>query len=144
MSPFFSFFFKTRASQVASELDAGNDVVIAAGNDIRLRASETTAGNDVELRAGLLSDTGDINLVSANDTAYSLTEQYKKKIGLSTSGGFVSIASAKGEKGTGKGDRFIFPASLCGAVQIVLSSLTKLTFSTERRTPLCPGWAVLF
>jgi len=86
---------KTKASQVASELDAGNDVVIAAGNEIRLRASETTAGNDVELRAGLLSDTGDINLVSANDTAYSLTEQYKKKIGLSTSGGFVSIASAK-------------------------------------------------
>ena len=35
-------------------------------------------------------------------------------------------------------------ASLCGAVQIVSSSLAKLTFSTERRTPLCPGWAVLF
>ncbi len=47
-------------------------------------------------------------------------------------------------KKVGKGDRFIFPASLCGAVQIVSSSLTKLTFSTERRTPLCPGWAVLF
>ncbi|MBU2324658.1 MAG: hemagglutinin repeat-containing protein, partial [Gammaproteobacteria bacterium] len=86
---------KTKASQVASELDADNDVVIAAGNDIRLRASETSAGNDLELRAGLVNDTGDINLVSANDTAYSLTEQYKKKVGLSASGGFVSIASAK-------------------------------------------------
>ncbi|OEC32549.1 filamentous hemagglutinin [Pseudomonas cuatrocienegasensis] len=70
-------------------------MVIAAGNDIRLRASETSAGNDLELRAGLVNDTGDINLVSANDKAYSLTEQYKKKVGLSASGGFVSIASAK-------------------------------------------------
>nr|WP_238474192.1 hemagglutinin repeat-containing protein [Pseudomonas cavernicola] len=86
---------QTTATQVASELDAGNDLVIAAGNDIRLRASEATAGNDVELRAGLVNDTGDINLVSANDTAYSLSEQYKKKVGLSTSGGFLSVSSAK-------------------------------------------------
>ncbi len=86
---------KTSATQVASELEAGNDVVIAAGNDIRLRASEASAGNDVELRAGLVKDTGDINLVSANDTAYSLTKEYKKKVGLSTSGGFLSFSSAK-------------------------------------------------
>ncbi|PZW49455.1 hemagglutinin repeat-containing protein [Pseudomonas sp. URMO17WK12:I2] len=86
---------KTSATQVASELEAGNDVVIAAGNDIRLRASTTEAGNDVELRAGLVKDTGDINLVSANDTAYSLTEQYKKKTGLSVSGGMLSVSSAK-------------------------------------------------
>ncbi|TBU98471.1 hemagglutinin repeat-containing protein, partial [Phytopseudomonas dryadis] len=74
---------KTTATQVGSELEAGNDVVLAAGNDIRLRASETTAGNDVELRAGLISDTGDINLVAANDEAYSRSESYKKKVGLS-------------------------------------------------------------
>jgi len=86
---------KTSATQVGSELEAGNDVVIAAGNDIRLRASTTDAGNDVELRAGLVKDTGDINLVSANDTAYSLTEQYKKKTGLSVSGGMLSVSSAK-------------------------------------------------
>ncbi|SDB51338.1 hemagglutinin repeat-containing protein [Pseudomonas sp. NFACC13-1] len=86
---------KTTASQVASELEAGNDVVIAAGNDLRVRASETTAGNDVELRAGLVKDSGDINLVSANDTAYSRSEEYKKKNGLSVSGGFLSISSAK-------------------------------------------------
>lgn len=98
---------KTSATQVASELEAGNDVVIAAGNDIRLRASETTAGNDVELRAGLVKDTGDINLVSANDEAYSRSESYKKKIGLSVSdaaglavgtpswGGDIAISSAK-------------------------------------------------
>ncbi|WP_414158731.1 hemagglutinin repeat-containing protein [Pseudomonas sp. BNK-45] len=86
---------QTTATQVGSELNAGNDVVVAAGNDIRLRASEATAGNDVELRAGLVKDTGDINLVSANDTAYSRSEQYKKKVGLSSSGASVSFASAK-------------------------------------------------
>ena len=86
---------QTSATQVASELDAGNDVVIAAGNDIRLRASQASAGNDVELRAGLVTKTGDIDLVSANDTAYSLTQEYKKKTGLSSSGGMLSIASAQ-------------------------------------------------
>ncbi|UCJ18865.1 hemagglutinin repeat-containing protein [Pseudomonas sp. MM211] len=98
---------KTSATQVASELEAGNDVVIAAGNDIRLRASTTDAGNDVELRAGLVKDTGDINLVAANDEAYSRSESYKKKFGLSGSdavglavgtpswGGDIAISSAK-------------------------------------------------
>ncbi|XVN20959.1 hemagglutinin repeat-containing protein [Pseudomonas corrugata] len=76
-------------------MEAGNDVVVAAGNDLRVRASQTTAGNDVELRAGLVNKEGDINLVSANDTAYSRTEEYKKKTGLSVSGGFLSFASAK-------------------------------------------------
>ncbi|MBA2921589.1 filamentous hemagglutinin N-terminal domain-containing protein [Pseudomonas sp. P7] len=86
---------KTSATQVSSELAAGNDLVIAAGNDVRLRASEATAKNDVELRAGLINKDGDINLVSANDTAYSQSEQYKKKVGPSVSGGFLSFASAK-------------------------------------------------
>ncbi|MFT0867412.1 hemagglutinin repeat-containing protein [Pseudomonas sp. CAM1A] len=86
---------QTRATQVGSELDAGNDIVIAAGSDVRLRASEANAGKDVELRAGLIDKEGDINLVSANDTAYSHSEQYKKKTGLSVSGGFISVGSAK-------------------------------------------------
>ncbi|YCH22787.1 hemagglutinin repeat-containing protein [Pseudomonas sp. D1-3] len=90
---------KTSATQVASELEAGNDVVIAAGNDIRLRASTTDAGNDVELRAGLVKDTGDINLVSANDEAYSRSESYKKKFDLSASNaaglGGITISNAK-------------------------------------------------
>ncbi|MGC3892896.1 hemagglutinin repeat-containing protein, partial [Pseudomonas urmiensis] len=90
---------KTSASQVASELDAGNDIVLAAGNDLRLRASEANAGNDVELRAGLLDSKGDINLVAANDTTYSRSEEYKKKVGLSVSSDLVirsvSVASAK-------------------------------------------------
>ncbi len=90
---------KTSATQVASELQAGNDVVIAAGNDIRLRASTTDAGNDVELRAGLVKDTGDINLVAANDEAYSRSESYKKKFDLSASNaaglGGITISNAK-------------------------------------------------
>ncbi|CRI58445.1 hemagglutinin repeat-containing protein [Pseudomonas sp. CCOS 191] len=76
---------QTRATQVGSELDAGNDIVLAAGSDLRLRASEANAGNDVELRAGLVGKEGDINLVSANDTAYSRSEEYKKKFKLSLS-----------------------------------------------------------
>ncbi|MFT8230456.1 hemagglutinin repeat-containing protein [Pseudomonas guariconensis] len=91
---------KTTATQIGSELDADNDVVIAAGGDVRLRASETNAGNDVELRAGLIDKEGDINLVSANDTAYSYSDSYKKKVGISVSSGAVvipsvSVASAK-------------------------------------------------
>ncbi|MGG7595725.1 hemagglutinin repeat-containing protein [Pseudomonas sp. WC1] len=91
---------QTHATQVGSELDAGNDIVVAAGNDVRLRASEANAGKDVELRAGLLDKEGDINLVSANDTAYSHSDSYKKKIGMSVAPGIVvvpsvSVASAK-------------------------------------------------
>ncbi|MCF1489455.1 hemagglutinin repeat-containing protein, partial [Pseudomonas sp. AA27] len=76
---------QTHATQVGSKLDAGNDIVIAAGSDVRLRASEANAGKDVELRAGLIDKAGDINLVSANDTAYSRSEEYKKKFKLSLS-----------------------------------------------------------
>ncbi|MBI6954545.1 hemagglutinin repeat-containing protein [Pseudomonas sp. CCOS 191] len=76
---------QTRATQVGSELDAGNDIVLAAGSDVRLRASKANAGNDVELRAGLVDDEGDVNLVSANDTAYSRSEEYKQKLKLSLS-----------------------------------------------------------
>ncbi|QXH49115.1 hemagglutinin repeat-containing protein [Pseudomonas fakonensis] len=86
---------QTTATQVASELQAGNDIVVAAGSDVRLRASEASAGKDVELRAGLLDKDGDIDLLAANDTSYSYSEQYRKKTGLSASGGFVSISSAK-------------------------------------------------
>ncbi|TLG90649.1 adhesin, partial [Pseudomonas edaphica] len=85
----------TTASQVGSELEAGHDVVVAAGNDVRLRASEISAANDTELRAGLVNSTGDINLVSANDTAYSRSEEYKKKFGYVERPTSVAISSAK-------------------------------------------------
>ncbi|WP_435036309.1 hemagglutinin repeat-containing protein [Pseudomonas neuropathica] len=91
-------------SQVASELQAGNDVVVASGKDFLLQASTATAGNDVEFRAGLVDDTGDINLISANDTDYSRSEAYKKKTGLSVSGGFLSLSSAKEAGRLGEGN----------------------------------------
>ncbi len=93
----------TSSTQIASELQAGNDVVIASGKDVIVQASAVTAGNDAELRAGLVDDTGDINLISANDTHYNRSEAYKKKTGLSVSGGFLSLASAKeaGRQGDG-------------------------------------------
>ncbi|KWV68193.1 hemagglutinin repeat-containing protein [Pseudomonas paracarnis] len=86
---------KTTASQVGSELEAGNDVVVAAGNDVRLRASEISADNDTELRSGLVNSTGDINLISANDTAYSRSEEHKKKFGYTERPTSVAISSAK-------------------------------------------------
>ncbi|NNA48965.1 hemagglutinin repeat-containing protein [Pseudomonas lactis] len=86
---------KTTASQVGSELEAGNDVVVAAGNDVRVRASEISADNDTELRSGLVNSTGDINLISANDTAYSRSEEHKKKFGYTERPTSVAISSAK-------------------------------------------------
>jgi filamentous hemagglutinin len=93
----------TSTNQVASQLQAGNDVVVASGKDFLLQASTASAGNDVEFRAGLVNDSGDINLISANDTDYSRSEAYKKKTGLSVSGGFLSLSSAKeaGRQGEG-------------------------------------------
>lgn len=86
---------QTQATQVASELQADNDLLLLAGNDVRLRASHVVAGNDSEIRAGLVSETGDINLVSAQDQAYSLRESYRSKVGLSSSGNSISVASAR-------------------------------------------------
>ncbi|WP_170968970.1 hemagglutinin repeat-containing protein, partial [Pseudomonas viridiflava] len=86
---------RTSVTQIASELDAGNDVVIASGRDTTLSASKVGAGNDVDIRAGLVDRTGDISLVSANDGAYSQSDEYKKKTGLSVSGGFLSVSSAR-------------------------------------------------
>ncbi len=81
--------------QVGSELTAGNDAVIASGRDVNLRASNLNAENDADIRAGLVDQNGDINLLSANNEASSHQEKYKKKTGLSLSGGFLSFSSAK-------------------------------------------------
>lgn len=74
---------QTNMTQIGSELSAANDVVVVAGHDIRMQASEIIAKNNAELHAGMVDKTGDINLTSADDQAYSRTEQYKKKAGLS-------------------------------------------------------------
>ncbi|MGI4837065.1 MAG: hemagglutinin repeat-containing protein [Janthinobacterium lividum] len=86
---------KTTASQVASDVDGGNDVVVVAGNDVRVRASNVSAANDAELRAGLVNTTGDINLVAANDTAYSKTEKYSKRVGVMGTKGGISFSEAQ-------------------------------------------------
>jgi filamentous hemagglutinin len=74
---------QTTVSQVASELNGGRDVVVIAGRNVGVHASEINAGNDAELHAGLVDKTGDINLAAADDQAYSRAEEYKKKVGLS-------------------------------------------------------------
>lgn len=81
---------KTTATQVGSELEAGSDLVVLSGRDIGVRASELHAGQDVELHAGLLDEQGDINLLSASNQAYSLSEKYRKKTGVSVSGGMLT------------------------------------------------------
>ncbi|WLG22504.1 hemagglutinin repeat-containing protein [Pseudomonas sp. FP1154] len=74
---------QTNVTQVGSELSAANDVVLVAGHDIAMQASEIKAKNNAELHAGLIDKTGDIDLTAADDKAYSRTEEYKKKVGLS-------------------------------------------------------------
>ncbi|WP_130903352.1 hemagglutinin repeat-containing protein [Pseudomonas sp. Sample_23] len=74
---------QTTVTQVGSQLDAGHDAVILGGRDVRLNASEISAKNDAELHAGLVDKAGDITLSSADDQAYSRSEEYKKKLGLS-------------------------------------------------------------
>ncbi|WLG89155.1 hemagglutinin repeat-containing protein [Pseudomonas cucumis] len=74
---------QTTVSQVASELNGTRDVVVIAGRNVGVHASEINAGNDAELHAGLVDKTGDINLAAADDQAYSRAEEYKKKVGLS-------------------------------------------------------------
>ncbi|MGY3643196.1 hemagglutinin repeat-containing protein [Pseudomonas sp. PK-RTE-24] len=93
----------TSTSQIASEFQAGNDVVVASGKDFLLQASTVSAANDVEFRAGLVDDSGDINLISADETDYRRSEAYKKKTGLSVSGGFLSLSSAKEAGRLGEG-----------------------------------------
>ncbi|MGR4975025.1 hemagglutinin repeat-containing protein [Pseudomonas sp. LARHCG127] len=74
---------QTHVTQVGSELSADNDVVVIAGHNIGMQASEITAKNNAELHAGLVDKTGDISLTAADDLAYSRVEEYKKKVGLS-------------------------------------------------------------
>ncbi|WP_456022233.1 hemagglutinin repeat-containing protein [Pseudomonas protegens] len=74
---------QTAVTQVGSEFNAGHDAVIIGGRDINLNASVINADNNAELHAGLLDKTGDINLSSADNEAYSRAEEFKKKLGLS-------------------------------------------------------------
>jgi filamentous hemagglutinin len=60
-------------SQVSSLIQAGGDVLLAAGDDIGLIASRVEAGNDAYLYAG-----GDLSLLAAEDSDYSLYDMKKK------------------------------------------------------------------
>ncbi|UCZ81886.1 hemagglutinin repeat-containing protein [Pseudomonas sp. L5B5] len=82
-------------TQVGSELSAGNDAVLIAGTNVNLSASSIEAKRDAEVRAGLVDKNGDINLMDAANTSSSHSEKYKSKVGLSSSGGFISVASGK-------------------------------------------------
>ncbi|MEH3021628.1 MAG: hemagglutinin repeat-containing protein [Pseudomonas oryzihabitans] len=79
---------ETSTTQVSSEIEAGQDAVIVAGNDVRVRGSNVSAGRDAELRAGVVSGTGDVTLGTTSDSQYTYSEQYKKKFGLSSSDAF--------------------------------------------------------
>ncbi|WP_165353263.1 hemagglutinin repeat-containing protein [Pseudomonas sp. ACM7] len=74
---------QTSVTQVGSELSAGNDAVVIAGRDVNMNASVINADNNAELHSGLVDKTGDINLSSADNEAYSRAEEFKKKLGLS-------------------------------------------------------------
>ncbi|MDR6960299.1 filamentous hemagglutinin [Pseudomonas brassicacearum] len=82
-------------TQVGSELNAGNDAVVVAGGNVNVSASRIDAKRDAELRAGMIDKNGDVNLMDAANESTSHSEKYKSKVGFSTSGNFISIASAK-------------------------------------------------
>lgn len=82
-------------TQVGSELDAGNDAVVVAGGNVNLSASRIDAKRDAQLRAGMIDKNGDVNLMDAANESTSQSEKYKSRVGFSTSGNFISIASAK-------------------------------------------------
>ena len=88
----------TSVTQIGSELNAGQDVVIIGGRDINLNASVINADNNAELHAGLLDKTGDISLSSADNEAYSRSEEFKKKLGLSLKD---AVGLAAGTPGAG-------------------------------------------
>ncbi|NBF10566.1 hemagglutinin repeat-containing protein [Pseudomonas sp. Fl4BN1] len=82
-------------TQVGSELSAGNDAVVIAGTNVNLSASSIEAKRDAEVRAGLIDKSGDINLMDAANTSSSQSDKYKSKVGFSSSGTFISVASSK-------------------------------------------------
>ncbi|MCP1621434.1 hemagglutinin repeat-containing protein [Pseudomonas nitroreducens] len=82
---------KTSTTQVGSELNAGNDLVVVAGKDIVMQGSTARAGQDADLRAGLIDATGDIRLESATESSYSHSEEYRKKFGLPSIGESLKV-----------------------------------------------------
>lgn len=63
----------TQVRQVGSQLNAAGNLTATAGQDILLHASQVTSGKDAYLIAG-----GQLELLSANDSDYSLYDYEKK------------------------------------------------------------------
>ncbi|WP_158268876.1 hemagglutinin repeat-containing protein [Pseudomonas mangrovi] len=93
--------WQTSSQQAGSELTAGQDLLLVAGDDLRLRASALAAGQDVELHAGVVSGTGNIELLAAQEQHEYYRNQQSKRIGLSSGNMLVSVGSSKrlGESG---------------------------------------------
>ena len=75
----------TQVRQIGSQLNAAGNLTATAGQDILLHASQVTGGKDAYLIAG-----GQLQLLSANDSDYSLYD-YKKK------GSFGAIKTQRDE-----------------------------------------------
>ena len=68
----------TAGTHVGSELTAGGEAIVLAGEDIRLQASGIAAEGNVELYAGLTGE-GDIELLTAHDQQAMLAKQYSRR-----------------------------------------------------------------
>ncbi|MGM3389632.1 DUF637 domain-containing protein [Stutzerimonas stutzeri] len=124
-------------SQVSSLIQAGGEVLLAAGDDIGLIASRVEAGNDAYLYAGR-----DLSLLAAEDSDYSLYDMKKKgsfgakktqrdevttvrNIGSSiTTGGDLILVS--------EGDQLYQKARLESGNDLILDSGGSITFEAVK------------
>jgi filamentous hemagglutinin len=86
---------KSEVLQVVSELNADRDLLVVAGNDLKVRASSLTAGQDAELYAGVLTGTGNIELSAAEERDQEYRSEQSKRTGLSGGNMIASVSSAK-------------------------------------------------
>lgn len=76
-------------NSISSNLSADN-ITLQAGNDLTIRGSNIVSDNSTTLNAN-----NNINITSAQNTAYELHERKTKSSGLSTSGASVSLGTSK-------------------------------------------------
>lgn len=127
----------TQVRQVGSQLNAGGDLTATAGQNILLQASQVTSGKDAYLIAG-----GQLQLLSANDSDYSLYD-YEKK------GSFGAIKTQRDEvtdvKAVGSqistggnlnlisgGDQLYQGANLQSGADIAITSGGSVTFEAVK------------
>jgi len=76
-------------NSISSNFSADN-ITLQAGNDLTVRGSNIVSDNGTSLNAN-----NNINITSAQNTAYELHERKTKSSGLSTSGASVSLGTSK-------------------------------------------------